>query len=73
MALLWCKDQQGITAPIIGPRSMEQLHEALAVLELELGDERARLDELNPPGNAVSDFHNSNSWMKARIRDEVPA
>src|ERR687883_69848 len=73
MALLWCKDQPGITAPIIGPRTMEQLQEALAVLDLELGDERARLDELNPPGNAVSDFHNSNSWMKARIRDEVPA
>ena len=73
MALLWCKDQQGITAPIIGPRTMEQLQEALAVLELELGDERARLDALNPPGNAVSDFHNSNAWMKARIRDEDPA
>jgi aryl-alcohol dehydrogenase-like predicted oxidoreductase len=73
MALLWCKDQQGITAPIIGPRSMEQLREALAVLDLALGDERARLDALNPPGNAVSDFHNSNAWMKARIRDETPA
>ncbi|MFN8449539.1 MAG: hypothetical protein U0521_13390 [Anaerolineae bacterium] len=22
MALLWCKDQPGITAPIIGPRTM---------------------------------------------------
>src|SRR5205085_10968039 len=73
MALLWCKDQQGITAPIIGPRTMEQLREALAVLDRELGDERARLDALNPPGNAVSDFHNSNAWMKARIRDEDPA
>ena len=70
LALLWCKDQPGITAPIIGPRTMEQLHEALGVLDLDLGDDAARLDALNPPGNAVSDFHNSNPWMKTRVRDE---
>ncbi len=70
MALLWCKDQPGITAPIIGPRTMEQMQEALGVLELDLGTDGARLDALNPPGNAVSDFHNSNDWMKTRIREE---
>ena len=74
LALLWCKDQPGITAPIIGPRTMEQLRDALAVLDLDLGGEdAARLDALNGPGNAVSDFHNSNAWMKARVRDEAPA
>jgi hypothetical protein len=41
------------------------------VLDRELDDaNRARLDELNPPGNVVSDFHNSNPWMKTRVRDE---
>jgi aryl-alcohol dehydrogenase-like predicted oxidoreductase len=69
LALLWCKDQPGITAPIIGPRTMEQVQDALAVLDRSLGAEAARLDALNPPGNAVSDFHNSNPWMKARILD----
>jgi aryl-alcohol dehydrogenase-like predicted oxidoreductase len=69
MALLWCKDQPGITSPIIGPRTMDQLHEALAVLNLSLGEERAQLDALNPPGNVVSDFHNSNPWMKTRVTD----
>ena len=69
-ALLWCKDQPGITAPIIGPRTMAQLEDALGVLERQLDDEdRARLDELNGPGNAVSDFHNSNNWMRSRITD----
>ncbi|MDB5058798.1 MAG: putative oxidoreductase, partial [Chloroflexi bacterium] len=29
LALLWCKDQPGITSPIIGPRTMEQLQDAL--------------------------------------------
>ncbi len=69
-ALLWCKDQPGVTSPIIGPRTMDQLTDALGVLERDLSDsDRARLDELVGPGNAVSDFHNSNNWMKARIVD----
>ncbi len=67
-ALLWCKDQPGVTSPIIGPRTMEHLEDALPVLEMTLSDEdRAFCDELVHPGNAVSDFHNSNPWMKARI------
>ncbi|HZB94325.1 MAG TPA: aldo/keto reductase [Herpetosiphonaceae bacterium] len=70
LALLWCKDQPGITAPIIGPRTMAQLEDALGVLERQLDDDvRARLDALNGPGNAVSDFHNSNNWMRSRITD----
>ena len=67
-ALLWCKDQPGITAPIIGPRTIDQLQDQLPVLELTLSDEdRAFCDTLVHPGNAVADFHNSNPWMKARI------
>ncbi len=72
LALLWCKDQPGVTSPILGPRTMEQLQDALGVLDRDLDDDlRARLDRLNPPGNAVSDFHNSNPWMKARVRDDA--
>ncbi|MCS7220077.1 MAG: aldo/keto reductase [Anaerolineae bacterium] len=68
LALLWCKDQPGVTSPIIGPRTMAHLEELLPVLEMSLSDEdRAFCDELVHPGNAVSDFHNSNPWMKARI------
>jgi aryl-alcohol dehydrogenase-like predicted oxidoreductase len=68
LALLWCKDQPGVTSPIIGPRTVAHLEELLPVLEMNLSDEdRAFCDELVHPGNAVSDFHNSNPWMKARI------
>jgi aryl-alcohol dehydrogenase-like predicted oxidoreductase len=68
LATLWCKDQPGITAPIIGPRTMEHLEQALAVLDMELDDaDRERFDALVHPGNVVADFHNSNPWMKARI------
>ena len=70
LATLWCKDQPGITAPIIGPRTMRHLDDALAVIDKTLDDaDRPLFDALVHPGNAVSDFHNSNSWMKARIEN----
>ena len=70
LALLWVKDQPAVTAPILGPRTMTHLEDALAVLEMTLGAaDRPLFDELVHPGNAVADFHNSNPWMKARIVD----
>ena len=51
LALLWCKDQAGITAPIIGPRTLEQLEDALGILERHLDDEtREALDALGAAG-----------------------
>ena len=70
-ALLWVKDQPGITAPIVGPRTLEHLNDYLPVLEMHLEDEdREELDRLVHPGNAVADFHNSNDWMKTRLADD---
>ena len=69
LALLWCKDQPGITAPIIGPRTLAHLEDALPVLDMALAEiDRPIFDELVHPGTAVSDFHNSAWWMKARFR-----
>jgi aryl-alcohol dehydrogenase-like predicted oxidoreductase len=63
LALLWVKDQPGVTAPIYGPRTVAQLEEALPVMEMHLSEEdRQVLDGLNPPGNVVSDFHNTSRW-----------
>ncbi len=68
LAVLWVKDQPGITAPLIGPRTLEQLEHFLPVLEMELTDQlREACDELVPPGSAVADFHNSAPWMKMQI------
>jgi aryl-alcohol dehydrogenase-like predicted oxidoreductase len=68
LAVLWVKDQPGITAPIIGPRTVEQLDHLLPVMELGLADDlRAACDQLVPPGSAVANFHNSAPWMKMRI------
>ena len=68
LAVLWVKDQPGITAPLIGPRTVEQLEHFLPVLEMQL-DESIRLacDELVPPGSVVANFHNSAPWMKMRV------
>ena len=68
LAILWVKDQPGITCPIIGPRTMAQLENLLPVMEMALSDEiRAACDALVPPGSAVADFHNTAPWMKMKL------
>jgi len=68
LALLWLKDQPSVTAPVIGPRIMQHLESALSVLEMELDIVDQKIfDELVHPGNAVSDFHSTAWWMKARM------
>lgn len=68
LALVWCKDQPAVTSPIVGPRTLQQIEDFIAVLEMTLQDsDRPLFDALVHPGNAVADFHNSNDWMKARI------
>lgn len=68
LALLWVKDQPGVTAPIFGPRTLEQLEHILPVCSMTLSDElRQACDELVPPGSAVVNFHNTAGWMKMRL------
>jgi aryl-alcohol dehydrogenase-like predicted oxidoreductase len=65
LGLLWCKDQPGFTAPIYGPRTLEQLLELLPVLEMKLSEEeRLACDQINPPGSWLVNFHNTSGWMK---------
>jgi aryl-alcohol dehydrogenase-like predicted oxidoreductase len=54
VALAWLLRQDGVTAPIVGPRTPEQLDGAVRAVELELDDATCeRLDELFPgPGPA---------------------
>lgn len=68
LALLWVKDQPGVTSPIIGPRTLAQAKEMIRIADMRLEEsDRPLFDELVHPGTAVADFHNSNEWMKARI------
>ncbi|MEM9883268.1 MAG: aldo/keto reductase, partial [Planctomycetota bacterium] len=58
LALAWCRDQPGITAPIIGPRTMEQFEDNLAAMAVTLDDDDlAAIDEIVPPGTHVLDFY----------------
>jgi aryl-alcohol dehydrogenase-like predicted oxidoreductase len=68
LALTWCKDQPGITAPIVGPRTIEQLQQLLPVLDMQLSDdERTTCDQINPPGGVLVNFHNTSGWLKTPI------
>jgi aryl-alcohol dehydrogenase-like predicted oxidoreductase len=72
LALLWIKDQPGVTSPIIGPRTLEQLMEMLNVADLHADDRlRAAFDALVPPGMVVANFHNTSGWMKGWIADDA--
>ena len=64
LAALWTKDQPGVTAPIIGPKSVEQLAGLLPAGDMDLSDDiRAACDELVTPGSFVTSFFNSATWM----------
>ncbi|MFG3000881.1 aldo/keto reductase [Streptomyces sp. NPDC048340] len=57
-ALAWLLSRPGITGPIVGPRTAEQLDSALRALELDLGEELlTALEEIFPgPGASPEAF-----------------
>ncbi|MFV1957793.1 MAG: aldo/keto reductase [Planctomycetota bacterium] len=59
VALAWLLHREGVTAPIIGPRTMEQFEGALRALEIRLDAAKlARLDELFPgPGDQAPEAY----------------
>lgn len=59
VALAWVSGRPGVTAPVIGPRTMAQFDSSLQALELELPEEALkRLDELFPgPGGAAPEAY----------------
>jgi aryl-alcohol dehydrogenase-like predicted oxidoreductase len=68
LAVLWVKEQPGIVAPIIGPRTVEQLEHLIPVMDMNLDATLQKMcDELVPPGSAVANFHNSAPWMKMKL------
>ena len=59
VALAWLLHQPGVTAPITGPRTLEQLEQSLRALEVELDDKALeRLDQIWPgPGGAAPEAY----------------
>lgn len=68
LALIWVKDQPGITAPLAGPRTLSQLKDIVPIMEKKLSPElKEACDNIVPPGSAVANFLNSASWMKGKL------
>jgi aryl-alcohol dehydrogenase-like predicted oxidoreductase len=58
LALAWSVHQPGVTSPIIGPRTLEQLEDNLAALNVTIAEqERNVVDQLVPPGRMVSPYY----------------
>jgi aryl-alcohol dehydrogenase-like predicted oxidoreductase len=59
VALAWLLHQPGVTAPITGPRTVEQLEQALRALEVDLDDKALeRLDQIWPgPGGPAPEAY----------------
>lgn len=57
LALAWCLSQPGVTSPIIGPRTPEQLTDSVAALQITLTDsDLKRLDQLAPPESVAVSY-----------------
>jgi aryl-alcohol dehydrogenase-like predicted oxidoreductase len=66
-ALAWLLAQPGVTSPIIGPRSMEQLEDNLKALEVRVTDEdNTRVNEIIQPGTHVSAYYQAEFGPNAR-------
>jgi aryl-alcohol dehydrogenase-like predicted oxidoreductase len=66
-AVAWLLGQPGVTSPIVGPRTMEQLEDYLKARELTVTDEdRKAIDEIFPPGTHVSNYYSADFGPNAR-------
>jgi aryl-alcohol dehydrogenase-like predicted oxidoreductase len=63
-ALVWVRDHPGVTSPIVGPRTVDQMDTYLRAAQLPALpiDARAAVDDIVTPGTYVSDFFNSSRW-----------
>jgi aryl-alcohol dehydrogenase-like predicted oxidoreductase len=66
-AMAWCAAQPGITSPIIGPRTLDQLEDYLRSLELKPTDEDLqRINQIFEPGTHVSNYYTADFGPNAR-------
>ena len=67
-AVAWTLANPLVTAPIVGPRTLEQLTSLLPAVSLALPQSfLAAVDSLVPPGTAVADFLNNAGWQVGQL------
>jgi aryl-alcohol dehydrogenase-like predicted oxidoreductase len=60
LALAWVGSQSGVTAPIIGPRTLEQVIDNLGAVKVQITDaDRARLDAVSPPWSSTLRYYDA--------------
>ena len=63
-AVAWVNDRPGVTAPILGPRTLAHLQALLPAAGMTLPESlRAACDTITPPGAVTASFFNSAPWM----------
>jgi len=68
----WLMQRPGITAPIMGPRTIEHLHAAIKSCEITFTQEELdKIDQAIPPGTWVSNFYFGNTYARL-VRSIAP-
>ena len=58
VALAWVMQQPGVTSPLVGPRTMEQLDDNLGALGVTFtDDDLSKIDAVIAPGEHAAEFH----------------
>jgi len=66
LSLAWVLNQDGITSPIIGPRTLEHLIGSLGALDVEFTDDDfAQIDKITPPGQMTVPYYGADgmAWI----------
>ncbi|MBS1706052.1 MAG: aldo/keto reductase [Armatimonadetes bacterium] len=67
LALAWVANQPGITAPIIGARSEQQLEDSVAACQLQLPEKAyEQIDRVVEPGDHLIDYYSANFGPNVR-------
>jgi aryl-alcohol dehydrogenase-like predicted oxidoreductase len=68
LALAWAMQQPGVTAPIIGPRTMEQFDDNMSAFRIRLSDDDLKaIDAVAIPGENVSPYYEAD-WGPHEFR-----
>ncbi|MBE0609567.1 MAG: aldo/keto reductase [Dehalococcoidia bacterium] len=68
LSLAWVMQQPGVTSPIIGPRTMEQVEDNLKAVDVTItDDDRKAIDRVIRPGTNVSPYYEAD-WAVSQYR-----